>query len=130
MGREVRKVPANWKHPKNNRGQYIPLYDNFRGALNSFKKDVKKMGLEKAIDYHGSGPIKKDYMPDWPKKKCTHLMMYETCTEGAPISPAFKTPEELARWLVENNASAFGSMTAPYEAWLRICISGYALSVI
>jgi len=46
-------------------------------------------------------------------------MMYETCTEGTPISPAFATPEELARWLADNEASAFGGMTASYEGWLR-----------
>jgi len=25
MGREVRRVPANWQHPKNERGHFIPL---------------------------------------------------------------------------------------------------------
>lgn len=42
-------------------------------------------------------------------------MIYETCSEGSPISPAFETPEELARWLTDNS---FGSMTATYEQWL------------
>jgi hypothetical protein len=104
------------------------LHNNFRGALNSFKEDIEKMGLEKAIDYHGGGPIKEDYMPDWPETECSYLMMYEDCSEGTPISPAFKTPEELARWLVENNVSAFGDMTATYEEWLRTCIGRYAPS--
>lgn len=26
MGRELRKVPANWEHPKDENGHYIPLY--------------------------------------------------------------------------------------------------------
>ncbi len=60
----------------------------------------------------------------------THIMMYETCTEGTPISPAFETPEDLARWLTDNNASAFGSMTATYEQWLSTCERGWALSAV
>ena len=69
-------------------------------------------------------------MPDWPEEIKTHYMMYETCSEGTPISPAFKTPEELARWLADNNASAFAGQGASYESWLRICKGGYAPSAI
>ena len=25
MGREVRRVPANWKHPKDEKGHFVPL---------------------------------------------------------------------------------------------------------
>jgi hypothetical protein len=58
-------------------------------------------------------------MPNWPAEQRTHYMMYEDTSEGTPISPAFETPEELARWLVDNKASAFSDMTADYEHWLR-----------
>ena len=27
MGREVRRVPADWQHPKDARGRFIPLFD-------------------------------------------------------------------------------------------------------
>jgi len=27
MGREVRRVPASWQHPKDERGRFIPLFD-------------------------------------------------------------------------------------------------------
>ena len=69
-------------------------------------------------------------MPNWPAEQRTHLMMYEDTSEGTPISPAFKTPEELARWLADNNASAFGSDTASYEAWLRVARGGWAPSMV
>ena len=52
--------------------------------------------------------------------------MYETTTEGTPISPVMKTPEELARWLADNKASACGSMTATYEEWLQTIERGWA----
>lgn len=57
-------------------------------------------------------------------------MMYENTSEGTPISPAFETPEELAHWLADNGASAFGSETASYESWLRICRGGFAPGMI
>lgn len=56
--------------------------------------------------------------------------MYQTTSEGTPISPVMETPEELAQWLVDNNASAFAKSTASYEAWLRICLGGWAPSMI
>ena len=45
--------------------------------------------------------------------------LWSTTTEGTPMSPVFKTPEELAKWLHENNASSFGHSTASYEQWLK-----------
>jgi len=57
-------------------------------------------------------------------------MMYENTSEGTPISPPFETPEELARWLADNNASAFGGMTATYEQWLATCKGLYAPSMV
>lgn len=46
--------------------------------------------------------------------------MWETTSEGAPISPVFDTPERLAAWLYETNASSFGSNGASYSAWLQM----------
>lgn len=69
----------------------------------------------------GEMPDAKDYMPNWKPEKRTHMMMYENTSEGTPISPAFEKPEDLARWLADNGASAFGKMTASYEDWLKMC---------
>lgn len=57
-------------------------------------------------------------------------MMYEDVSEGTPISPAFATPEELARWLTDNNASAYADQTASYEGWLRVANGGLAISMV
>ncbi len=127
MGREVRRVPPDWKHPEDR-----ALYDTLRkrreeleqwerGLMPDYRGGwVKRTGLYasmKAKDYFGSCN-KRDFMPDWPVEKCTHYQMYENTTEGTPISPVMSSPEELARWLADNNASAFGGMTASYEGWL------------
>jgi hypothetical protein len=82
------------------------------------------------IQWSGGQPQLEDYMPDWPEAERTHLMMYEDTSEGTPISPAFETPEELARWLTDNGASAFGGQTASYEGWLAVCRGAWAPSAV
>lgn len=88
------------------------------------------MKYARYTDWAGPRPSPDDYMPDWPEDQRTHLMMYEDTTEGTPISPAFATPEELARWLADTGASAFGNMTATYEQWLATCREGWAVSMV
>ena len=150
MGREVRMVPAEWQHPKDERGNYIPLFDanvaqrqaewdtgaakwaeglidDYRGGWEPKPAEIES---ETYADWSGERPDPADYMPQWDDAERTHLMMYETCTEGTPISPAFATPEELAHWLADTNAISFGYSEAPYEAWLRVCKGGYAPSAI
>lgn len=149
MSREIRKVPADWQHPKDSRGYYIPLHDGFNQRLADWDEENAKwqQGLrrnyfaqtwvavdpedaEKSFaDWDGLRPEQKDFMPDWPTEQRTHLCMYETCTEGTPISPVCATPEECARWLADNGASAFGCMTATYEQWLATCRRGWALGL-
>ncbi len=132
MGREVRRVPADWQHPKNDLGHYKPLYegDRYERRKKEFEEKLAAEGMQAAIDWCGNPPNKEDYMPDWPEAEKTHLMMYEDTTEGTPLSPAFKTPEELARWLADNSASAMGNSTATYEQWLAMCREGWAPSMV
>lgn len=54
--------------------------------------------------------------------------MWETTSEGSPISPVFATPEELARWLANTGASAFGSDTATYDQWLKMIGVGHSFA--
>jgi hypothetical protein len=149
MGREVRRVPKNWQHPKQKDGRYYPLFDgNFKKYFAEWMEGWEKwqLGLCEQCnkwgqidpeykqttysEYEGSIPSPDDYMPEWTDEQKTHLMMYETCSEGTPISPAFETPEELARWLADNEASAFGSLTATYEEWLGMAKAGCAPSAV
>ncbi|MFY9326468.1 MAG: hypothetical protein WAO76_00370 [Georgfuchsia sp.] len=133
MGREVRRVPADWQHPKDEiTGQYKPLWpgNRYENSAAEFMERANSEGLQEAIEWCGQAPDKNDYMPDWPLSECTHYMMYEDTSEGTPISPAFETPEELARWLADTGASAFGSQTASYEGWLRVARGGWAPSAV
>jgi len=137
MGREVRKVPADWEHPKV-RGSHVPLFDHYRTAVSDWDEHAAEFDRGEGF-YHEHGyarpgdtyadhecdrPEPSDYMPDWPDGERTHFMMYEDTSEGTPISPAFESGEELARWLADNRVSSFGlSRPAPYEWWLK-CIEG------
>lgn len=57
--------------------------------------------------------------------------MWETTSEGSPISPVFETPEGLATWLADTKASTFGPMTADYGTWLKMIVgSGWAPSAV
>lgn len=46
--------------------------------------------------------------------------MWETTSEGSPMSPVHDTPEALADWLAETGASVFGGKTTTRERWLSI----------
>lgn len=56
--------------------------------------------------------------------------MWETTSEGSPISPVFSTPEELAQWLADTDASAFGNETATYDQWLAMIRREWAPSCV
>ena len=73
-------------------------------------------------------PLRQLEMPHWGNGEATHYQMYETTTEGTPISPAMGSPEQLAHWLVDNQVSAFGDQTASYEAWLMVAQGRTAIS--
>ena len=140
MSRKVRKVPANWQHPKNSYDKYQPMYDNNY-------EDVAKEWLASCIlwskgehpdqydgckyywEYDGA-PDEEYYRPKWKAEEQTHYMMYEDTSEGTPISPAFATVEELAQWLADTGASSFADATATYEQWLYTCNGGYAPSAV
>ena len=150
MGTEVRRVPADWQHPKSEHGEYVALFDgtDYERSVRKWDEEAAKWGeglrrdykggwqpigdvdSESYAEWSGERPVAADYMPRWTDAERTHLMMYEDTSEGTPISPAFATPEELARWLADSNASAFGSEGASYEGWLRVARGGWAPSMV
>jgi hypothetical protein len=121
MSREIRRVPATWEHPKNERGHHTPLLASFGYNAEEIAEGLRDGWLENTPPHYGC-PV----MPEWPEEEKTHIQMYETTSEGTPISPVMDTPENLARWLADNGASSFGSCTATYEQWLDTCRRGWA----
>lgn len=109
MGREIRRVPPTWEHPKELLGNYIPLYDeSYIEASRRWMKDYAEW-LEKYPsgfddkgrtfwDWDGPPPDDDSYRPEWTEP-VTAYQVYENVTEGTPVSPVFKTKEELISWL-------------------------------
>lgn len=125
MGREMRRVPADWQHPTDAGGEYIPLLNEFTYNAEEIAEGLRDGWLKNEPPNYGCA-----VMPQWPESERTHFQMYEDTTEGTPISPVFATIEELAHWLADNGASAFGNSTATYEQWLATCKRGWAPSAI
>lgn len=152
MGREVRRVHKDWQHPKDDLGNYIPLFNgkNLAKRIEEWDVGAEKWGQGMKWDYgkhtwapkgddlegmsyvewDGERPDQRDYMPQWPEDERTHWQMYENTTEGTPISPVMESPEALARWLADNHASSFGWMTATYDEWLRMIGKGSSVSAV
>ncbi len=118
MGRQVRRVPKGWQHPVE---RYEPLRDHYERDAQDFDKMEEEKGLEEALNYYGQRPDAQEYMGvEWKEEDRVLYQMYETTTEGTPLSPAFETQEELAHWLADNEASAFADRTATCDEWRKI----------
>lgn len=139
MGRELRRVTPDWDHPLDSAGRPRPLYNgSYAEAAREYEAEAAAyvQGPDMPATYaewDGDPPKPDDYMypgeaPD--PATLTHVQMYEDTSEGTPISPVFATIEELARWLADSGASAFGYMTATYEEWLATCQRGWVPSAM
>jgi len=135
MGREIKRVPEgfDWPIGKIWPGKMISMC----GLIEEY---YKKMGDKEQCDLCRkyatlSGFNVPSYgCPDFPftdPPKGEWYQLWETTSEGSPMSPAFETPEELAHWLEDNKASSFGKETASYDQWLEfIRESGWAPSMV
>lgn len=127
MGREIRMVPPNWQHPKDERGHAQPMHnsnihDRFADWLENFDRirrgELTDLERECYADpkEHPEGPLlawlnDEGYIPDpkyfvpWKPEEATWFQMWETVSEGTPVTPAFATKAELVDWLVEKGES-------------------------
>jgi len=146
MGREVRRVPSGWEHPRR-RGKHnercVPLFDKYNERVKEWDEGHKlweegKHPHQELIgdnfeEWDGPRPklINMDdpsswetgqYMPDFPQEQRTHIQLYETTTEGTPISPVFATVDDLAVY-ASKHCTTFAHFTATEEEW-RSWLSG------
>lgn len=129
MGREIRKVPKDWQHPKNELGGYQVMFEmSYEEALAEYKKDPE------LYDYVEPDP--KYYNTFYDPKNATCYQIYETVSEGTPVSPAFETKEKLALYLSKNGdfwyqrrrAKGRQDYKPTYEQALAFVNSGFAFS--
>lgn len=118
MGREIRMVPPNWEHPRYT-AEDVSNYPRaregqYRACHNEdYESACKKWYAEAAAwkprdpedycqwyhEYAGDPPDEVSYRPKFEAEP-TWLQVYETVSEGTPVTPPFATPEELIDYLV------------------------------
>jgi hypothetical protein len=115
MGREIRKVPANWDHPQQegrHDGRLQPMFDTrFEDAAAEWKAELAKWEAGERPDYcsddsnnleywewNGDPPGRAYYRP-WKDEEATWFQVWETVSEGTPVTPPFATEQELIDYL-------------------------------
>lgn len=118
MGREIRRVPPNWEHPmteKYGRLRPQPMFDKtFKEAADEWKQGFLEWEKGKRPDYcseenqdlefweYEGGPPDREYYRPWNNEEATWYQVWETVSEGTPVTPPFATEQELIDYLVEN----------------------------
>lgn len=75
--------------------------------------------------WHGAPPDPTYYRPDWPVETMTWYQVYETVSEGTPVTPPFATREELVDYLAthgdfwDQKRRAEGDNLMPCAPWSR-----------
>jgi hypothetical protein len=141
MGREVRRVPLDWQHPKDENGRYIPIYDEaYEVAAGAWLAELKtwedgthpdllvdpdlKVRYRFFWDYDGGPPDKESYRQrEWTPEEATGYQFYENVSEGTPLSPVFASEQELIDWLVASK----GYTPSAATMFVRV---GYAPSMV
>lgn len=123
MGRELRRVPPNWKHPvrehttlNGTKGDLQPMYDEHfddcfsewlkefdryrNNSLTEFERKCYPNGLSEWLNDEGLPPDPKYYRP-YVDADAIWFQIYETVSEGTPVTPPFETEKELIDYLVE-----------------------------
>jgi len=127
MGREIRRVPSSWEHPKDIRSNYVPLFDQtFADAIWDWYKElvawqVQPRGGFSFEEWVGARPNPGGYRPEWSREPSCY-QIYENVTEGTPVSPIFMSLDEMYAWLIKRG---FSEKTSS-----KFIETGYAFSMV
>ena len=132
MGREVRRVPPNWEHPRYfseeitpghnypRAGDFKPLVDmTFDDAMNEWIEGWRMWQagshpdqLNPRLSTDGDefwnwngGPPAPDSHRRAFREEPSWYQLYQTVSEGTPVTPPFSTPEELIDHLAQHGES-------------------------
>ena len=119
--RGIRRVPLGWEHPKDENGHYIPLFDAAASSGGQYNFDNVAELVEDG-DLRLGERMEPWYMPgfgDIPEEEMG-ICLYETTTEGTPLTPIFPdTPEgqkDLAAYASEY-ATAYADWELSTQQW-------------
>lgn len=121
MGRELKRVPLNFDWPLNTiwYGYYCSYcHDNSAGGC----ENCKRFATLKGIGFTEYGCP--DFEPYTGPPKGDGFQLWETTTEGSPVSPVFKTLDELCEWC-ESNYTVFANIKVSKEQWKEMLDAGF-----
>lgn len=129
MSREIRRVPKDWEHPKKRNGSFQPMYDD--DFATEAEKWISNFLLWQKGEHPEQDPNYKYYWEiDTPPDPLyyhsfssdpTHYQIYETVSEGTPVSPVFETEDQIYEWLIGRGVSEKAARNFVRDKW---CISG------
>lgn len=67
--------------------------------------------------WDGDTPDEESYRPYWTPEEATAYQMYETVSEGTPVSPVFATLDELREWLIARGHSPTAAAAFIESRW-------------
>lgn len=117
MSREIRRVPAEWEHPRDSSGHFRALHDEtFEAASREWWEKAKQWherpeeleGSDRKWqkkypwywEWSGGSPDEESYRPVFTSEP-THYQIYETVSEGSPCSPVFASLDEMIEWMTQ-----------------------------
>lgn len=129
MGRELKRVPLDFDYMKERvwYGYYLSL-TTCKSTNREYYEQCKKMAQIKNIPMTDYGCPDLDRYLEEPLSKLKELLevpngegyqLWETTSEGSPISPVFETLDELCEWC-EDNATTFAHSKANKEKWKQM----------
>jgi hypothetical protein len=126
MGRELRRVPMDFDYPLNKvwYGYYDKYYHFCHNSYSAGCEGCKAYARIKGI------PMEDEGCPDFVKfynlpelqvdpPEGEGYQLWETTSEGSPVSPVFSTLDELCEWC-EGNATTFGHFKTTKEKWKQM----------
>lgn len=123
MGREIRRVPPDWEHPRDAQGHHEALYDEdyvtaslaWLAKLRAWESgdDPDRAGEESDVgrrvfywEWDGGPPDRAHYRHRrWTPEEATAYQVYENVSEGTPVSPVFPDEAALLAWLLAQGHS-------------------------
>lgn len=138
LNREVRRVPLGYEPPRNVYGHYCPVFDQFYAdALREWQEAKRKWDAGERPDYcsaanrnlsyeewDGPAPNPDYYLPGatWPEGTVLGICMYETVTEGTPISAVYPDRPDGYRAMAEEIVAKDTSITRAMTVadWLEV----------
>jgi len=87
--------------------------------------DPEKWGICKTCGGDAIDPAVKGEYKAWTEQEPPTgdgFQLWETCSEGSPVSPVFATADALAEWC-SKKATTFASLTATKDQWLKMFVN-------